>query len=128
MGTRGVLRENSGSVRTRGRLNSPWEQPEDTGEFVDYKDALWEELAGRLEGGVRADKVESILRMMKMILRGSDLFWWKVDVFPSGSFYFLYEVINEDIYQERKGKVGMQKKEIGFGTVVWQENQISMMY
>lgn len=66
--------------------------------------------------------------MMEMITKGFDVFLWKVEVFPSGSFYFLYKVRNGMIYQEGKGQLGMGKKERRFKTVMWKENQVSRMY
>lgn len=107
---------------------TPWEKPEDTGEFADYTDALSEEAAGGLEGWVRVDKGEGILKMMEMITNSFDVFRWKVEVFPSGSFYFLYKVRNGMIYQEGKGQLGMGKKERRFKTVMWKETQVSRMY
>ena len=49
--------------------------------------------------------------MMEMITKGFDVFRWKVEVFPSGSFYFLYKVRNVMIYQEGKGQLVVVKQE-----------------
>lgn len=61
-----------------------------------------EEAAGRLDGWVRVNKVEGILKAMETITKGSQVFWWKVEVFPFGSFYFLYKVRNEMLYQNER--------------------------
>lgn len=69
MGTHGVFRT-SDSVRARDRQNSLRREPEDTG-F--YRRTL-EEAAGGLDGWLRVNKVEGILKEMETIAKGLQVF------------------------------------------------------
>lgn len=58
-------------------------------EFADYTDALSEEPAGGPEGWVGINEAEGVLKMMEMLTKAFDVFWWKTQGFQSGGFYFL---------------------------------------
>lgn len=78
---------NSGSDRARGRLNS-LRRARRYRRVTASIDALSGDPAGRLQGWVRVEGVEGILKMMRIIIKGFEVLWWKVEVFPSDSSYF----------------------------------------
>lgn len=80
---------NSGSDRARGRLNS-LRRARRYRKVIDSIDLyiLSGDPAERLQDWGRVEGVEGILKMMRIIIKGFEVLWWKVEVFPSDSSYF----------------------------------------